>query len=212
MTTVKLTKYMREAIVKSLMKHRFNKDVMELIEAQENLAADVYEDHYPKGIRQKMDALPDGWLVKNDHLSVQFGGSLGYTRLPFNGCHQIINRLSMVSDHGMSPVKRRILWKDNNCCAVQYPVDHPLTERFEKLSNARADLHDEISKAWAAAASAVERSTTLGALLKQWPEIEPFTKKYQAERMQQAVVVQRDHLNGLLNLPVEQGEQANACN
>src|SRR6185369_9662723 len=91
----------------------------------------VYEDIYRSGDREKMAALPEGWLPSNNGISVQFGDGRGYETLAFNGAFYS-DMWSMGKPREV--VQRLVAYKHDRGCAKVYEPEHRFTKRHAELS------------------------------------------------------------------------------
>lgn len=201
---MRLTNYIRETLALEIMRHRFADEIEAFVAARKSFASDVYDDLYRKAEREKIDALPSGWLPEANSISVQFGDtSSSYATLSFSGSvHGTFSRLRKKSTEKTETIDRRFLSKHVRHCAKVYAPDHRLSVRYQTLQAASKDLGERISAAEKQAEAAVNSVTTLPALLKAWPEIEPFTQSFFANPTKlPAIPVGR--LNEIFKLPVK---------
>lgn len=200
MATVKLTKDIRRAICSRVLKHRFLPVVEELIQDQASYADRVYKDVYPKVTLGKMKALPSGWLGSNGSISVRFGeDNSHFARLEYNGMTDLLGHHlhGLVKDR--DAVKKLQLAKYKGVVAKIYPVQHTFSIQWESLKFRREMLEDEYTTAIRSVNVALSKVHTIRALIKEWPEVEPFVQSFEPTQLP---VVPRETLNELLDLPV----------
>jgi hypothetical protein len=201
---MRLTNYIRETLALEIMRHRFSDEIEAFVTSRKSFASDVYDDLYRKVEREKIDALPAGWLPETNLISVQFGDTgAAYASLYFNGgVYGSFNKLRKKSTDKIENINRRVLSKHNNHCAKVYAPDHRLSVRHQALISASKDLGERISAAEKQANAAINSVTTLPALLKSWPEIEPFTQRFFSNPTKlPAIPVGK--LNEIFKLPVK---------
>lgn len=201
----KLTISIRESIRRAVLKHRFGAEVDTLTDRYAALASDVYDDLYSKEDRERIASLPKDWLPTVDQASVQFGGlSNGYTQLSFNGSgfrfeyHSIGSRLNAEQTR---ECKKPVANKHRYGCWKVYAADHRLTRRYEKLQAERDALHEAIGEAKQQISAALGSLSSVEALIKAWPEIEPFAKTFAVPAPARLPAIPAAALNKTLKLP-----------
>jgi hypothetical protein len=210
MATVKLTTWMREAIVARMLAHRFKGVWDGLVKEGAALALDTYNDVYDEATRRKINGLPDGWLGERNEFNVQFGirGS-NCNGLEFDGtwitCNTNAYCLRPRNWTGKK-VTRRFLHKDNHKALKYFEKDNPLSVRYFdilKRAGEQAELHEKARKMGMQACHSV---TTLKRLQEVWPECWPFAKEYESDGTTGSpglpVPIIAD-LNSIFKLPVE---------
>lgn len=193
----RITKEIRDKIVAALIKHRFEARLMTIIKERAALAKAVYDDLYPMTIREKIAALPDGWIPTNEKMHVYFGTA--YTSVYASGF--IYGELNKVASVNRSDANFRLLAKHEDGCVKKYEATHALAIEHERLAGAVSDIKNEISEATRAAETAILKSATIKRLIEAWPEIEPFARQFNTEKPQ-LPALQTDALNAMLGLPV----------
>lgn len=174
----KLTNNSREALINAVLRHRFETEVKELIAAKRDFAETVYNDVYTKAAREKMAALPDGWLPTSQSISIQFGDGSRYESMNFGGgVYGILSRISSSAKPTDDRVFKTVISRHAHGCAKVYAPDHKLSVRYSALKDREGDLKARVNAAESQAKAAINSVTTVGALVKSWPEIEPFTRK-----------------------------------
>lgn len=197
--STRLTKEIKESITKALIAHRFTAPVKKLYEDRAALAKAVYNDVYSRADREKMAALPDGWLPTVDQFHVYFGTS--YTSVYANG-HVYGDLVNVASPDRDVPVFR-IQSRHKGGCLKKYDGAHKLTIEHERLQGSFADLVKEVDMAKRSAMAAMSSVGTIKRLIEVWPEVAPFAKKFEGERPQ-LPALQTDKLNKILDLPVSE--------
>lgn len=198
----RLTSHIRDQIAKSVLTHRFSDEINALIAERSAFAEDVYNDVYRKADREKMAALPAGWLPEVDSLTAQFGeGVYSYATIPLNG--EIYGSLRAYRN-GPKPVesvRRRSFNKHSRGCCKVYPADHRLSSRYDKIESAEKDLAKRIRETEQQVVAALASTSSVSVLLKAWPEIEPFAKHFIATPAK-LPAIPVESLNETLGLPV----------
>ncbi len=183
MATVRLTKYVREQILNALLAHAFDAREKALEAEKFALGDAVYNDIYPEPLRKQMAALPDGFLLTDSDVKVQFDGQR-FTHVYFG--------------------ERRLIAKSHEYSAARvYDAKHPLTARYDAWKKAKDDLDTEKSKAKSSAEAVLGSVTTVKKLIDVWPEVEPFAAPFNKESPCRAVAVPIQKLNAALGLPTE---------
>lgn len=198
----RLTSHIRDQIAKSVLTHRFSDEINALIAERSAFAEDVYNDVYRKADREKMAALPAGWLPEADSLTAQFGeGVMSYAAIPFNG--DIYNgfRTYRKGSKPVESVRRRSFNKHCRGCWKVYPADHRLSLRYEKIESAERDLARRIRETEQQVVAALASTSSVSVLLKAWPEIEPFAKHFITTPVK-LPAIPVETLNETLGLPV----------
>lgn len=199
--STRLTKDIREAIARSVMKHRYEATVKALVEEKAAFGMKVYEDLYSKANREKMNALPEGWLPSSDNVTVQFGAS--YDRVYFNGyTHGKI--VSVVSSEDKRKECSLRLWgKHERGCAKVYDATHPLAVARFNLDAKERDLKTQFDETRRQVDAALNAVTTIKKLIEVWPEIAPFAADFENEKPQ-LPALPTSKLNAILDLPVSE--------
>lgn len=208
MTSVKLTTWMREDIVRDILAYRFKGVYERALEDFAVLARDVYDDVFTRAEQRRMKRLPAGWLPEADCIGAQFGDTgSSYQSLEFNGTNV---------SHGLPTFKPRRPFEDpkvvrrlfpnskHRTRAVKYEKDHTLSVRYFVISNTLQKRIAEHAEAKKMAERGVMQATTVGRLIEVWPEVAHFAKRFSGEeyaRERKLPVVQIEHLNAVLGLP-----------
>lgn len=195
--STRITKEIREAIAKDLVKHRFTDAVQAIYKKRADLADAVYRDLYKASEREQMAALPAGMLPEVDELSVRFGGS--YTNVYFSGF--MYGDLSKVASAARNGTNRRVFFKHKGTCAKDYDARHKLAIQHEEINGAAADLVKEVYAAHRAAIGAISKVGTIKRLIEVWPEVAPFARRFDTGPAQ-LPAIRTEHLNKILDLPV----------
>lgn len=203
MASIRLSVGMKEQIERRLIHYRFSEEAQQLVADYAQLASDVYDDVYPEITQKKMEALPKGWLPTTGEIGAQFGetGS-SYSNLSFGGkCYGEISYAGgrEGNDRGTN---RLVPYSDKSGCAKRYEATDPMSERYEQLEARYKDLEERIRVAKKVARAAMDSVTTINRLKEVWPEIAPFTERFET-RPNQLPAISRPDLNGLLGLPKE---------
>lgn len=193
----RLTKEIREAIAKDLIKHRFEYTVKGVYAERAALADAVYRDIYTKAHRDQIEALPEGMLPSVDEVSVNFGTS--FTHVYFSG--YTYGDLNKIISADRTSSYRRVHYEHKGGSVKVYDATHKLAIEYERLRGVVGDLVKEVDEARRAALAAMASVGTVNRLIEVWPEIEPFAKRFDTERPQ-LPMIQTDQLNKILDLPV----------
>ena len=198
-------------ILRGLLDHA-NKDRALAISALGvEVAHAVYEDLYDKKIREKMAFLPDGWLPKVNKIQVALGADHHYlyfgvqaveTRLPGSINHASRHSYGLVNDDSRSLV---VLDKDKSKVRL-LEVRSPLGIRVQDWADQKSSFKEETREMARLAWRTLNSFTTVNALIKGWPEIEPFARRFNvpdpvASRLPVPIL---EPLNRQFRLPVEE--------
>lgn len=208
--SVRLTTWMREDIVRSILKHKFKGSYEMFLEGYAKLAKDVYDDVFPAAVRRRMGRLPEGWLPKKERIDIQFGedGQPQYISLNFNGCirkgKEGAGVLTTRETKHPKEVWKLMPYAKFHGCAKVYAPTHPLAERYFVLANLLMTQVIEYREVQKLAEQGVAQATTVSKLIEVWPEVEPFAKQYlKHEPADRSLPVPRlVELNRALGLPV----------
>jgi hypothetical protein len=200
MASTRLTQDAREQIATAVLLHRFQEPVDALVVDRAAFAEEVYNDIYRKSDREKMAALPKGWLPETNAINVQFGDQRGYESLQFSG--KLYSRLGSLrsKDDGKS-IERRAFSKNVHSCVKVYEPDHRLSLKHDALDQRYTELKAEFEAAERQVKAALNSATTINKLVEMWPEVEPFVRKFDASPLK-VPSIPTDQLNKLLDLPV----------
>lgn len=207
MTSTRLTRNIREALMKKLITRAFRERAQTLVERQCDFAGRVYDDALKPHL-ERIAAIPEGWLPTDDDIKVSFGSH--YTQLDFgNGLsHTIHHALRSAgakarTDKAGNRIERRFPSKFRGVCAKVYAATHPLSEEFHNLQVEQEALVAEIERAQRTTKSTLESVTTVKKLIEVWPEVEEFAKQYLDNGERKAVLpaIPRAELNSQLGLP-----------
>lgn len=187
--SVRLTNALRDSIASKVIKYKYenNSKAAEFVKEAASIAQAVYNSVLDEPTREKINALPSGWVPEVDQISVSFG--YGYTYLNFNGSinnflkhryrenhstriHNVIPTLC-----GGDEVNKRVPSDKTRCGAfATFRHSHELTSRFDKLKSSVEDFQEEYNKDVASIRSTLASFTTAKKLMDDWKEITPFVK------------------------------------
>lgn len=209
MATVRLTNNIREALLNKLLERAFKARCDEFMKRAGAFALRVHVDVFGSDL-DKMNALPDGWLPKDDDITVRFGYT--QTRLSFDGTlgrDGITDAFRKCGSRGGSTVYRRFTYSKYGTVAKEYNARHALAEEYEAFINERKDLSDEIERAAHTAKAAVDSCSSIQKLISIWPEVEEFAREFLRDGERKALLpdIPRSQLNAILNLPPEEDEK-----
>lgn len=143
----------RSTIVNAMLYKRFSAEQESIDALNSAIALRAYNMVFPPATRQRMDALPDGWLPKVKQFNVEIGGLVtnfvlpGKLPVPYERRHAVL-----------------FVFASTDSFAEDY---RQLEERAEKLKEERGRAKCEIEAVLASVAS-------LGSLLEIWPEAKQF--------------------------------------
>ena len=199
----------REHIVKRLLCHAFEAQVLAHGKARHEHALRVYRDIFSEAEIDRMYSLPPGWLNTSDDVRARIAGT--DVTMHFGGTWDIGMELRRcLSDSDMLKNNINMPYPHNKINKINkvYDADHPLAEAYEDLSREGTRLHDLIITARKKAEATVNSYTTVNALTKAWPDVAPFVKPSKPITSFPVPVIPIAELNSLLSLPVEEEEAA----
>lgn len=169
MSSTRLTDSFRNRIIKAVLAHRFADVFATIAKDRAALARAVYEDVLTKKQRDLIATFPEGWLVSEDDIQVQFGAA--YDRLYFSG-------FDWGAWVGEAPerVFMAMPAKYSGRCAKVYEATHKLSIRHDEIARRIATARSEIRIAENEIRAALAVVSTIPALVKAWPEVEPFCR------------------------------------
>lgn len=195
MTSRRLRNDDRDLVVRRLLIHAFREPADDLIRDMRSHALGVYQDLYTAGSRDKMSALPEGWLPTANNVEVRFGSS-SYLHLRFDGTTNIGGSVHKVCTK-REALFLRMLSRHIRRCAKVYDDDHALSSTWRGLVARRDALKKSIEEAEGRARAILNSVTTTNRLVEVWPEVKPYLDQPREVKLP-AVPVQE--VNELLNL------------
>ncbi len=207
MTAARLTKNIREALMKKLITRAFQERAQAMVERQCDFAHRVYQDALEPHL-EHIAAVPEGWLPTDDDIKVSFGSD--YAQLDFGSgfsysVHHALRSAGAKALTGKAGnrVERRFPSKFRGQCCKVYDHAHPLTEEFRNLTVEQEALVADIEKAQRVTKATLESVTTVKKLIEVWPEVEEFAKHYLDNGERRAVLpaIPWADLNAQLGLP-----------
>lgn len=177
MASPRITKVMREGIVKNTIEHTYNKEETALDEREYKLADKAYHVLYSKAQIAHMEALGERFINKNIVISVNLGG--------------LRNRLELKEPRFM---------EDSQYCN---PVvaDGKLREDIEKFFDDSKEHSEKVNRASVNLMAMLESVQSFKKLRAVWPEGEKFYDMYDVDSEKPgvpAVIVQ--DINKMLGL------------
>ena len=206
MATTRLTKCIREALLKKLLQRAFQSRAQSFVDECAAFVDRVYRDAFQDKL-ERMDALPDGWLDTDYYITVQIAGEV--RRMKFDGSldgWNLPEQMRQAGARGMATHNRRFTARTKSQVVKIYEPTHELSKELTDLLSRREDLCEEIRKAVRSAKAAMESVSTVKKLIDVWPEVEEFAKHYLEDGDRKAILpaIPRDQLNTMLNLPPEE--------
>jgi hypothetical protein len=181
----RLTGWIRNGILNKLTAHRFDAEFAAINVRERALGEKIYHDIFSEAEIELMASLPEGWLLEQDSIGIQFSGyHYGSIELPS------LFRFPMEKSCG---------------CLKSYDGGTEFAAEWEKILADRADVKSRRVQARAAASAILESVTTTAALLSKWPEVAPFLPA--ATEVHQLPALPIDNINKLLGLPAEETEK-----
>lgn len=185
MAARKLRQFEKEMLVNLLISHKFDKLQDKLLDRELKLGQVVYNELYTAKCQHVMASFPDGFFPVQSTVRVRFGGADADR---FTADWNDDRRIAHMHQYG----------------TVDYAANHLLGEKFRQLKADQQKLDAEKKDATRKIYATLKPITTVGALLKQWPDIAPFLDRVvpREKKASQLPVVPIKTLNKLLDLPV----------
>lgn len=207
MASTRLCVWMKDAIISRLLQHAFSVQVLDLINDQGVFARRVFDDVVKPGEQVRLGELPPGWVPEVEQITVKMKEGASVEQLNLNGYYGIYGELSQALAQGdresVATINRRCPYRvKGGVCAV-YSVGDPLQVAHEDLENRAKTLRGQVTDAEKVMRGTLDSFSTVNALIKGWPEVEPFASRYIDRPSTQLPVVPRARLNAMLDLPVE---------
>lgn len=200
--STRLTNTIRERIANAVLRHRFSEPVEVLIADRAAFAEEVYNDVYRKADREKMAALPKGWLPETNSINVQFGDdgrsyeSLNFSGLVYGGVGGMRK-----PDDKREVIGRRAYSNRAHGCVKVYDADHRLAKKNADLHQRYIDLKTSFEAAKQQVEAALSSASTINKLVEIWPEVEPFARSFDDVPVK-VPAIPTAKLNEILDLPV----------
>lgn len=205
---MKLTNAIREEITNAVIKYRFEKEYIQLMDDIQQAANKVYEDFYEKELK-KINALPKGWLPTGNGIKAKFGSEV--IEFSFNGGFSSRTAGLQSILQKRESIYFRFLHDDRDCYKILkvYDDDHNLSKICQKAHNNAKEFVRNVQEAERQIQAALASCSTLAKLEKVWAEVKPFTEKYKNKDTVNLPAIPVARLNGIFNLPVKKG--ADVC-
>lgn len=207
MASTRLTRSIKDILEKELLMHRFSGELGELMKDRAELAEYVYNDAYCNADQAIMSTLEPGWLPESEAIGLAVGehGSPEIHKLAFNGQLTRYNHGLFAYCPKRPVIKRRLKYRNfSGDVALIVAKDHELAIRAERLEQRQQQIGDQLAATRTGVKRALESVTTVGKLISEWPEIEPFAKRFLGQPPPQLPAVSSARLNEMLDLPVEE--------
>lgn len=200
--STRLTNTSRERIAHAVLTHRFQEPVEALIADRAAFAEEVYNDVYRKADREKMAALPKGWLPETNAINVQFGETgRSYESLQFTGAIYGGVATTRKPDDKREKIERRAFSNRVHGCTKVYDANHRLAKKYADLDMRFTDLKTAFEAAKRQVELAIASASTINRLVEMWPEVEPFARSFDNQPLK-VPALQTAKLNEILDLPV----------
>lgn len=198
MSSIRLNNSIRDRIIHAALSHRFKKEAEAIRNEWAVFAMRVYNRQYDQKTRNSMDALPEGWLPESGSIRATFGGRRGY--FSFSGSFSMGKEATNLLTSEAS-IFKRFLARDHGNMGKSYSADDKISDEFTDLCRKSEDLETRIREAKAVLTSALNSVWTVGAVVKNWPHLQPFVPVKEKGKSTLPAVTEKK-LNELLDLPV----------
>lgn len=200
----RLTKAVRESIIKDLLNYAFREQAQAQIDAECAFAHQVFDDVFP-GFDEARAIFKDCYFPQDNDFKVAFGGEVRslYFDRGFDYSVPYDWRLAGCKTNEERPKRRMPHYAYGNQAVSNFASDHPLTKRWAELVLARETLEEEMGKAKRTAEATLGSVTTIAKLIDVWPEARVFAERYKVDGEAKAILpaIPRAELNHTLGLP-----------
>lgn len=214
----RLINHMRASIINQMLQNAFGDKVVLLMDKQVNIAEDIYNNVYDRAARERLNSAPEGWLPMNESIKISIVGKDDYTKaFRFDGALEMGNYSSRGNtesecysilkpeDRKRDNMRRRVAYKHNGSVIVKnYDPSDPIANAVINWIDEQRAVSVHIHEARKLAIATMDAFTTVEKLIEGWPEVEPFTRNYQAPAPVQLPAIPIGKLNGMLGLPVSE--------
>jgi len=201
MATIRLTNAMRENIALALIVHRFSDEVQSNMKERAAIAHRLYDLQFSDMDQRKMLELPKGWLNELERFDIHVGGETHYCY--FNGRRgswdEVRGNVVRKLEGEKEPVKKRF---PHSFVPREWSKTEEVIIDLERTFTATKAIYENVSEALTKATSAINQYYTIGGMIKEWPEIEPFVPKFASAQVRTLPVLATQTLNSIFNLPV----------
>lgn len=181
---MRLTKFIREEICRTLVERKFGKLGAKLKKERLNLGMSIYRARWTASERKLMASLPEGWLATTAVMRASVDGASGVSEFHLGESVRIPHSASS--------------WNQ-----VQALVDDPrLIERWYALMKDEEELGRERRGAEREVQSILQSLTTTAKLKEHWPEVSDVVDSLVTDSAQapRALMRRTEHANELLGL------------
>lgn len=197
---VRLSRTDREAIARRAVEHRFKAQCDALDAEGLDIAEAFYVNQLTFDQIRIIETAPDGWFEGVDYVRVGVGGM----------AHVVAFRVRKLISHCLDGYRSdwvghpRLAPASWRACDHRFHLrdDNPLGKRICDHAERVAALWKNVRDAHNLTSSALCRFSTLEKLVRDWPEIEPFTH-HMASKQSLVVATPILKVNQVLGLPVE---------
>ncbi len=205
MAYVRTTIDMREKIVQRLIEYRFKAEVEAMVDWQDQLAHQAYQEGFLKIEHEIMAGLPQAWLPVATHVRFQVGPSThDQVSLPFNGRQFEKGNLYSMARPRDNIYKPFPACKNGGVLKI-FDDDSVIGKSYHLMVAAKDDLVKRVEEARKQAKVAVNAVSTIGAMINNWPEIEPFVRDFmRGEPVANLPMLPVPKLNAIFDLPAAQ--------
>lgn len=177
----RLTKYLREAMVKTLVNHAFNEKIAvarkELVDAGVALYMSHHADHL-----KTMQKLPKSFLYESKYFDTNIGGQRHQVQLD----------------------EYHLMTYESNRGRVAFDANNPVAIAFLKVNDRVNDLDKQRDQMIREVSATLDAIPTFKKLWEIWPESKSLLEKYeQKPTIAMLPAIQVSRLNTALGLPAE---------
>lgn len=203
MATTRLTRHIRDSILKDLLEYAFKERAQAQLDAEIDFATEVFEDTFREHLETFAKA-PEGFYPLDDDFKVAFGSDVTQFDLATGFDYSLPQEWRDAGVKSRERASRRMPFKTYQGNVIkQFSHGDETTKRREALKDAREELLAEMRAASRQAKSTLDSVSTIAKLIDVWPEARQFAEKYQINGEAKAILpaIPRAELNARLHLP-----------
>lgn len=181
MARQRLTKNIKEVLVKKLLQDTFEEEYMQLYADTLKLVEDAYNELYSEEERKLIDGWPQKWKHGEGTWSIKINFQGASIRAAFDGDPWFhIPERYFLSDKSKREVNRGRTRFCPGSAQITVGVRTEFGKKMTAHERREEDLKNRIQEADRAAWAVLNSFTTVEALIEGWPEIAPYAEQYKS--------------------------------
>lgn len=204
MATNRLTKAIRESILKDLLNYAFFEQAQAQIAAECELAHAIFDATFPD-FDEKRKGFKDCYFPRDNDFKVAMGGQVRSLYFDSGLDYQLPYDFRQSGVKKIDDDRERYMpyHAYSGSAIANYASDHELSKRLDELVMKRETLEEEMRKAKRTAEATLSSVNTIAKLIDVWPEARVFAERYKVDGERKAILpaIPRAELNHVLGLP-----------